>query len=67
MKNIEKKIFTFGLCLCLALANVITALAGGALEQVDITGNVPSPIPGQLVPSWSASDGTHAAFPSNTA
>ena len=23
----EKKIFTFGLCLCLALANVITALA----------------------------------------
>ena len=49
MKNIEKKIFTFGLCLCLALANVITALAGGALEQVDITGNTPSPIPGQLV------------------
>ena len=28
---------------------MITALAGGALEQVDITGNVPSPIPGQLV------------------
>jgi Matrixin len=49
MKNIEKKIFTFGLCLCLALANVITALAGGALEQINITGNVPSPIPGQLV------------------
>jgi len=49
MKNIEKKIFTFGLCLCVALANVITALAGGRLEQIDITGNVPSPIPGQLV------------------
>jgi hypothetical protein len=49
MNNIEKKIFTFGLCLCLALANVITALAGGRLEQIDITGNVPSPIPGQLV------------------
>src|SRR5499427_5630194 len=49
MKNIEKKIFTFGLCLCLALANVITALAGGRLEQIDITGNNPSPIPGQLV------------------
>ncbi|HEY9434806.1 MAG TPA: matrixin family metalloprotease [Blastocatellia bacterium] len=49
MKNIEKKIFTFGLCLCLALANVITALAGGRLEQIDVTGNVPSPIPGQLV------------------
>jgi hypothetical protein len=49
MKNIEKKIFTFGLCLCLTMANVITALAGGALEQIDITGNVASPIPGQLV------------------
>jgi hypothetical protein len=49
MKNIEKKIFTFGLCLCLALANVITALAGGALETIDTTGNMPSPIPGQLV------------------
>jgi hypothetical protein len=49
MKNIEKKIFTFGLCLCLALANAITAMAGGALEQIDITGNMPSPIPGQLV------------------
>jgi hypothetical protein len=49
MKNIEKKIFNFGLCLCLALANVITALAGGALEEIDITGNQPSPIPGQIV------------------
>jgi hypothetical protein len=49
MKNIEKKIFTFGLCLCLALANVITALAGGALEQIDVTNAPPSPIPGQLV------------------
>jgi hypothetical protein len=49
MKNIEKKIFTFGLCLCLALANVITAFAGGRLEQIDITGNVPSPVPGLLV------------------
>jgi hypothetical protein len=49
MKNIEKKIFNFGLCLCLALSNVITALAGGPLEQINITGNVPSPIPGQLV------------------
>jgi hypothetical protein len=49
MKNIEKKIFNFGLCLCLALANVITVMAGGALQQIDITGNTPSPIPGQLV------------------
>jgi hypothetical protein len=49
MKNIEKKIFTFGLCLCLALANVIAVRAGGALEQIDITGNIPSPIPGHLI------------------
>jgi hypothetical protein len=49
MKNIEKKIFTFGLCLCLALANVIAVRAGGGLEQIDITGNVPSPIPGHLI------------------
>jgi len=49
MKNIEKKIFNFGLCLCLALSNVITVLAGGALEQIDITNAQPSPIPGQLV------------------
>jgi len=49
MKNIEKKIFNFGLCLCLALANVITVLAGGALEQIDITNAQPSPIPGQFI------------------
>src|SRR5262245_11676576 len=48
MKNIEKKIFNFGLCLCLALSNVITVLAGGAVEQIDITNAQPSPIPGQL-------------------
>ena len=49
MKNIEKKIFNFGLCLCLALSNVITVLAGGATQQIDITNAQPSPIPGQLV------------------
>src|SRR5262245_11130342 len=49
MKNIEKKIFTFGLCLCLALANVIAVQAGGALESFDITNAQPSPIPGQLI------------------
>src|SRR5262249_1233745 len=43
-----KKIFNFGLCLCLALANVITALAGGRLETFAIT-NSPSPIPGQVI------------------
>jgi hypothetical protein len=46
MKNIEKKIFNFGLCLCLSLANVIAVQAGGALETIDITGLPPSPIPG---------------------
>jgi len=49
MKNIEKKIFNFGLCLCLALANVITVLAGGAIETIDITNAQPSPIPGQVI------------------
>jgi len=49
MKNMKKKIMSFGLCLCLTLANVIAVQAGGALEQIDITGNVPSPIPGHLV------------------
>jgi hypothetical protein len=49
MKNIEKKIFNFGLCLCLALSSVITVVAGGATLQIDITNAQPSPIPGQLV------------------
>src|SRR5215813_6148294 len=46
MKNIEKKIFNFGLCLCLSLANVIAVQAGGSLETIDITNAQPSPIPG---------------------
>src|SRR5262245_29978430 len=49
MKNIEKKIFNFGLCLCVALANVITIRAGGAIETIDITNAPPSPITGQIV------------------
>ncbi|HEU0185066.1 MAG TPA: hypothetical protein VFS27_07105 [Blastocatellia bacterium] len=49
MKNIEKKIFNFGLCLCLALANAISVQAGGALQQIDITGRQPSPIAGQII------------------
>jgi len=48
MKNIEKKIFNFGLCLCLALANVIAVQAGGAIETIDITNAPPSPNPGQV-------------------
>ena len=49
MKNIEKKIFNFGLCLCLALANVIAVQAGGAVVTFDITDGQPSPIPGQVI------------------
>jgi Matrixin len=49
MENIEKKIFTFGLCLCLALANVIAVQAGGAVVTFDITDGQPSPIPGQVI------------------
>src|SRR5262245_6037805 len=49
MKNIEKIIFNFGLCFCLALSNVITVLAGGAIEIIDITNAQPSPIPGQVI------------------
>ncbi len=49
MKNIEKKIFNFGLCLCLSLANVIAVRAGGAVVTFDITDSQPSPIPGQVI------------------
>ncbi|HEU0179090.1 MAG TPA: matrixin family metalloprotease [Blastocatellia bacterium] len=49
MKNIEKKIFNLGLCLCLALSNVIAVHAGAALAGFDITDRQPSPIPGQLI------------------
>jgi hypothetical protein len=49
MKNIEKKIFNFGLCLCLSLANVIAVRAGGAIAGFDITDRQPSPIPGQFI------------------
>jgi hypothetical protein len=49
MENIEKRIFTFGLCLCLSLANVIAVQAGGAVVTFDITDGQPSPIPGQVI------------------
>jgi hypothetical protein len=49
MKNIEKKIFNFGLCLCLALSNVIAVQAGAAIAGFDITDSQPSPIPGQVI------------------
>ncbi|HEY6403307.1 MAG TPA: hypothetical protein VI479_17935, partial [Blastocatellia bacterium] len=49
MKNIEKKIFNFGLCLCLALANVIVVRAGGAIAGFDITGRQPSPTDGEVI------------------
>jgi hypothetical protein len=49
MKNIEKKIFNFGLCLCLSLANVIAVRAGGPILVGDITDSQPSPIEGQVI------------------
>src|SRR5215510_14377115 len=49
MKNIEKKIFNFSLCLCLALANVIAVQAGGAVVTFNITGSQPSPDTGLVI------------------
>lgn len=45
----QRKLALFCLCLCLVLGNLSPALAGGVLEQVDITGLTPSPISGQVV------------------
>ncbi|MGB7070555.1 MAG: matrixin family metalloprotease [Pyrinomonadaceae bacterium] len=46
MKN---QIFSALLAVSLIFANVLSALAGGALETIDITENVPSPIPGHIL------------------
>src|ERR1051325_1426557 len=45
----RKRIASTCLVILMTLSGVVPAFAGGALEQIDITGNVPSPIPGQLV------------------
>ncbi len=44
----QRKTLSFCLIVCLLLANAASVPAGGALETIDITGNVPSPIPGQI-------------------
>jgi Matrixin len=44
----RRKTLSFILMVCLVLANAASVPAGGVLETVDITGNVPSPIPGLL-------------------
>lgn len=44
-----KKIFSIVLSACLMCASVIPAFAGGTLEQIDVTGNVPSPIAGHVI------------------
>jgi hypothetical protein len=49
MRNIEKKLFNFGLCLCLALSNVIAVRAGAPIITFDITNAQPSPTPGQVI------------------
>ena len=42
----NRKITAICLCLSLMLVSAIPTFAGGALETVDLTGNVPSPFPG---------------------
>ncbi|MCI0666058.1 MAG: matrixin family metalloprotease, partial [Acidobacteria bacterium] len=44
----RRKIVSMSLILCLVLASAISVPAGGALETIDLTGNVPSPIAGQI-------------------
>lgn len=44
----ERRISALCLALCLLIANPLTALAGGALETIDITGAPPSPVPGHI-------------------
>ncbi len=48
MNRIERRILSLLLIAALIAANALPALAGGALETVDITGNVPSPIAGHV-------------------
>jgi hypothetical protein len=45
----RKKVASVCLSICMIFASVVPALAGGALETVDITSNVPSPIPGHTI------------------
>lgn len=45
----SKKTVLAALAAMLLLTLAVPAFAGGALESLDITGNVPSPIPGQIV------------------
>src|SRR5262249_35318050 len=44
-----KKIASLALCACMLLASAAPVSAGGNLDTVDLTGFVPSPIPGQYV------------------
>ncbi len=55
----RKQITSVCISLMMVLVSALPAFAGGALEQIDITGHVPSPITGQLVAklvpiSWDA-------------
>src|SRR5688500_7524006 len=45
----RRKIASICLSLTLLFAGALPTFAGGALEQIDVTGNEPSPIAGQLV------------------
>ena len=45
----KKKVTSVCLTVCMIFAGVISAQAGGTLEQVDVTGNDPSPIAGHVI------------------
>jgi hypothetical protein len=45
----KKKVTSVSITLCLVFASVISAYAGGALEQIDVTGNIPSPVPTHII------------------
>src|SRR5688572_21742745 len=45
----NKKIIAICLSVSLMLAAAMPAFAGGALETVDLTGNIPSPIAGHVI------------------
>jgi hypothetical protein len=44
----RRRVIKLYFCFCIIFAGVTLAYAGGALEQINITGNVPSAIPGEI-------------------
>ena len=50
-KRLAPQITSLCMCVTIFLAGVAPTFAGGALEVIDYTGFVPSPIPGHIVAS----------------